>query len=173
VKFVRNLKLQKVRWGHGEPAFDLQFRRGPNPPQSDPPRRIIGAWSATAVLLSLLTWSKTPEGSHALCELIGWLKGYHGCMCEDCTAKFIGYSPRSYGGCMVPCVGWSDSSIMAPRLFFAGLFLGIVACCGRVPLTWLARRGEPAPGVCTRCGYSLAGLPSDTSCPECGASAHA
>jgi hypothetical protein len=136
-------------------------------------RRIIGAWSAAAILLSLLAWSKTPEGSYTLCQFIGWLKGYHGCMCTDCTAKFIGISPRLGGGCMVPCVGWADASILAPGLFFAGFCLGISACFGRRPLMWLARYGEPMSGVCKGCGYSLAGLPDNAACPECGGSIEA
>src|SRR4029453_17049822 len=33
------------------------------------------------------------------------------------------------------------------------------------------RRVRVTPGTCTDCGYSRSGLPSGTSCPECGSNA--
>ena len=37
-----------------------------------------------------------------------------------------------------------------------------------VVLTWRPRIFRPRPGCCSKCNYSLCGIPSSNACPECG-----
>jgi hypothetical protein len=50
-----------------------------------------------------------------------------------------------------------------------GLFIPFwMPAAGAVVVVLLARRGGNTHGNCLSCGYSLAGLPRGSRCPECG-----
>jgi hypothetical protein len=53
--------------------------------------------------------------------------------------------------------------LLADTLFFAACAWGL----WRLPLA-LRRRSRRRHGLCPRCAYSLAGLPENAACPECG-----
>lgn len=59
---------------------------------------------------------------------------------------------------------WSLGAAIVSAIFFAAAFVVVV----RIAFLWVRLRFRLDRGACAACGYSLAGLPAESGCPECG-----
>lgn len=131
----------------------------PRPARSD---RAWRAFSASVVLLLVIdvcaAW-KSELGFEARVARVR-LRGSNGCTCADC-ADNLGFGPGisrpNFGICGTG--RHSDHSLS---------FVHAAACleCAAL-IVYVGPRTKAPTGVCTTCGYDLAGLPG-TVCPECG-----
>jgi len=122
---------------------------------------IVGAWSA-------VLWWDSPIVVGVRMRWTSAAIGYNGCMCSDCRAGILGVPDalwrRQIG--MFGLVGNRQDVARNASIFAAAL--GAAALFTPLPLWILRLWPHRDPGVCHQCGYSLAGLPDEAPCPECG-----
>lgn len=73
------------------------------------------------------------------------------------------------GGRSTP-MEWMPVHVASPtgrQLISIPLWMPLVFAFGFAAIHWRLN-AKPMPGCCTKCGYSLSGLPAPSPCPECG-----
>lgn len=94
------------------------------------------------------------------------------CSWMDQTWNFyVPYSASSPPGSTPAAGGWpplgAAGTLVRVRELVVPIWMPWLLCL--ILTLWLWRKcRRAAPGLCARCGYSLAGLPGAAACPECG-----
>jgi hypothetical protein len=126
------------------------------------------------------------EGVWRLARISAWVRGYHGCMCEQCRYRLIGLKDEYPALDFVRC---AELPLAVPLAFFGNVVLNLpyvdrwtagrnavalsiamltFTAFGRPLILALARKLQPDPRFCATCGYDRTGLSDISPCPECG-----